>query len=67
MSGITRLENLLIENQIDGSVTYLYADESGSLYGVVVSEDRSQVVDSNYLPTELYQLTDFPEDHRPVD
>ncbi|ROS15843.1 hypothetical protein EDF82_0952 [Raoultella sp. BIGb0399] len=67
MSGITRLENLLIENQIDGSVTYLYADESGSLYGVVVSEDRSQVVDSNYLPTEVYQLTDFPEDHRPVD
>lgn len=62
MSGITRLENLLIKNQIDGSVTYLYADESGSMYGVVVSEDGSQVVDSNYLPTDVYQLNDFPLD-----
>ncbi|HBR1113311.1 hypothetical protein ACYZFF_15405 [Klebsiella variicola] len=67
MSGVTRLENLLIENQIDGSVTYLYADENGNLYGVVVSEDGSQVVDSNYLPTEVYQLTDFPEDQLPTD
>ncbi|HBT4749072.1 hypothetical protein [Klebsiella quasipneumoniae] len=67
MSGVTRLENLLIENQIDGSVTYLYADENGNLYGVVVSEDGSQVVDSNYLPTEVYQLTDFPEDQPPTD
>lgn len=60
MSGITRLENLLIKNQIDGSVTYLYADESGNMYGVVVSEDGGQVVDSNYLPTDVYQLKDFP-------
>lgn len=67
MSGITRLENLLIENQIDGSVTYLYADENANLYGIVVSEDGSQVVDSNYLPTEVYQLKDFPEDQLPAD
>ncbi|EPK7525536.1 hypothetical protein P7S38_002390 [Klebsiella variicola] len=60
MSGMTRLENLLIKNQIDGSVTYLYADESGSMFGVVVSEDGSQVVDSNYQPTDVYQLKDFP-------